>query len=463
MIRPIALIATAALAAALGPRAVPATPRFGAEPPSARTAFATPPATVARIVPVPRDTTARDTTVEELRFIPFAMDSFLTDEGERDEVTFSEDTWLRAPIGDDLLTDPDQWRSEGHHPDRTGMGLDYNRVDGLRLSLSHQLQRPESMMPRLGARIEYAFGRERTLYGVQFEQPLAPPGRVALGVSMVRRTDHIELQQMGDLENTLTFLFARQDFRDYFEREGFGAYLSWRVPDFSTVSIHIRNDEYRSLVADHHNRSWFNTDTPLRENPAVDEGDAHSLILRLERLAHRTGRTRAGFYHWIELERAGRELNGDFDYTRLLGDVRSVLRLTPASTLTLRFVAGHTFEDSLPRQKQFTAGGVDGLRAHDFSEFVGNEMALAQAEFTLGMWQMRGAMLEGGMHAIAFVDMGSAWNNPEHRWDVGRQPFQVDGGFGLATTEDGLRVYVARDLQDPGSEFVFSLRLQAPF
>jgi surface antigen Omp85-like protein len=471
VIRPKILFAALALAAALTP---PAATLAGA--PSAasaafapRSGFGAAAAAGAAFAPRPSEERARvvaverDTTVQELPFIPFPSDSFHADAYEPEEVEFTEDTWLRAPFGDDLLTDPDQWRSEGHYAERTGMGLDYNRVDGLRLTLSHQLQRPETMLPRLGARIEYAFGRERTLYGVQFEQPLAPPGRLALGVSMVRRTDHSELQQMGDLENTLTFLFARQDFRDYFEREGFGAYLSWRVPDFSTVSLHVRNDEYRSLAADHHNRSWFNTDTPLRENPQVEEGEAHSVILRLERLAHRTGRTRAGLYHWIELERAGGGLKGDFDYTRLLGDVRSVLRLTPASTLSLRFVAGHTFDDTLPRQKQFTLGGVDGLRAHDFSEFVGNELALMQAEFTLGMWQMHHAVLEGGMHAIAFVDMGRAWSNPAHQWDVGRQQFQVDGGFGLATTEDGLRVYVARDLQDPGSDFVFSLRLQAPF
>jgi hypothetical protein len=32
-------------------------------------------------------------------------------------------------------------------------------------------------------------------------------------------------------------LLARTDHRDYFEREGGGVYLSWRVPDFSTVSL----------------------------------------------------------------------------------------------------------------------------------------------------------------------------------------------------------------------------------
>ena len=60
---------------------------------------------------------------------------------------------------------------------------------------------------------------------MQLEQPLLPPARLALGVSAVRRTDHSELQQVDDAENSLALLFARQDYRDYFEREGFGAYL----------------------------------------------------------------------------------------------------------------------------------------------------------------------------------------------------------------------------------------------
>ena len=403
---------------------------------------------------------AEDTTLEVLQFTPFPPDS---DSGREIEVELSTDEWLRAPFGDDLLTDPDQWRSTSDNAWRSVMKADYNRVDGLRIGLSHQLQRPETMNPRLGTRIEYALGRDRALYGLQLEQPLVPPGRLALGVSMVRRTDHSELQQVDDPENSIALLFARQDFRDYFEREGFGAYLSWRVPDFSTVSIHLRNDEYRSLLTDWGTRSWFRRDRGLRWNPAIDEGEAHALILRLERLAHRTGRTRGGFYHWIEVERAGGDLKGDFAYTRLLSDVRSVVRLTPASTLSLRMALGHTFEDSLPRQKQFVLGGVDGLRAHDFSQYRGDELALAQAEFTIGLWQVKNPMVEGGIHAIAFVDAGRAWANADHEWDVERQHFQLDGGFGLASADDGMRVYFARDLQNPGSDFVVSLRFQSPF
>jgi hypothetical protein len=404
-----------------------------------------------------------DTTLEVLPFTPFGADSLDADVDRDADVSFAHDEWLRARFGDNLLTDPDQWRAADDEAQRSQFTADYNRVDRLRLSLSHQVQRPETMMPRLGSRLEYAFGRERVLYGLQLEQPLLPPGRLALGISMVRRTDHSELQQVDDVENSLALLFGRQDYRDYFEREGFGAYLSWRVPDFSTVSVHLRNDEYRSLATEWDTRSWFQRDRTLRANPPVHEGEIHGVLLRLERLAHRTGRTRAGLYHWIEVERAGADLKGDFDYTRMLSDVRSVLRLTPASTLALRVVGGHTFEGALPRQKQFTCGGVDGLRAHPFSKYSGNELAMAQAEYTLGLWQVPTPGFEGGLHAIAFVDAGRAWSNPDHGWDVNRQRIQVDGGFGLASSEDDVRVYFARDLQDPGSEFVISVRLQHPF
>jgi hypothetical protein len=373
------------------------------------------------------------------------------------------DRWLRAPFGDNLLTDPARWRGEGEHPDRYRLRVDYNRVDQLRVGVSGELQRPYTMYPRLGGMLEYSFGRKRTLYGLQLEQPLLPPGRLAFGVSMVRRTDHSELQQVDDIENSIDLLFVRADFRDYFEREGYGYYLSWRVPDFSTASVHYRSDDYRSLEVDRGTRSWFNRDNPLRDNPAIDDGTVHSVLLRFERLTQNSHRNRAGLYHWIEFERAGGGLEGDFTYSRVLADVRSVLRLSPTTTLSLRGVGGHGWDGALPRQKEFTAGGVDGLRAHDFSEFRGNQMMLAQAEYDVGLWKLDTEFSPGGIHALAFVDLGRAWSSADHHWDVGAQHLAFDGGFGLATSDDGVRIYVAHKLQDPNSEFVYSFRLQRPF
>ena len=371
--------------------------------------------------------------------------------------------WLRAPIGDNLLTDPGRWRAEGFRPGRLNLLVDYNRVDQLRIGGKVELQDPFSMAPRFGGRLEYATGRKRVLYGVQVEQPLAPPGRLALGVSMVRRTDHSELQQVDDFENTLALLFGRQDYRDYFEREGVGVYLSWRVPDFSTVSVHARTDDFRSLAVNRGTRSWFQRDRTLRDNPAIDDGTEHSAVLRLERLAQTTSRTRAGLYHWIEVERAGAGFGGDFDFTRALADLRSVLRLTPGTTLSLRAVGGSALTGTLPRQRLFPLGGVDGLRAHVFSQYLGNQLALGQAEYDIGLWRPHSGPLPAGLHTLLFVDTGSAWTNLDHEWDLGHQRFETDGGFGFGSADDALRVYFAKNLRKLESDFVISMRLQRPF
>jgi len=406
------------------------------------------------------------TLEERIRLSPGIEDS--EPEPERTLEIAREDIWLRTPFGEGLLTDPDVWASSRRsHWDLGENGasrlrLAYNRVDRLRVGLGFEVQDPSTMAPRFGTRFEYATDRRRALYGLQLEQPLAPPGRLALGVSMVRRTDHSELQQVDDFENSLALLFGRVDYRDYFEREGFGTYLSWRVPDFSTVSMHWRTDDYRSLRGWLNTVSWLNRDRALRDNPEIDEGRATTVSLRLERLAHRTHRTRAGVYHWIESEWTGRGLGGDFTYTRLLADVRSVVRLTPVSTLALRAVGGHTPRGALPRQKEFTLGGVDGLRAQPFARFRGDQLALLQAEYQIEIGRIVSGSWQGALQLIAFLDTGRAWTASQ-RWDIGRQHIQTDAGFGFSMSEDRMRVYFARDLQRRDGEFLVSLRLQRPF
>ena len=403
-----------------------------------------------------------------LEFAPLAPDSdSVAAPSHPDAGCVSEGEWLSAPFGERLLTEPEAWRARrshgSRHDGRLELIADYNRVDLFRIGFAGETQDPSTMAPRIGGRFEYATGRRRALYGVQLEQPLLPPGRLAFGVSMSRRTDHSELQQVDDVENSLALLLACQDYRDYFEREGFGAYLAWRVPDFSVISVHARNDTYRSLRLQGGTRSIFERHRALRDNPEVDEGDIHAVLLRLERQTRRTARTRTGFYHWIEFERAGHGLGGDFTYTRALADLRSVLRLSPTAALALRAVGGTTATGVLPAQKEFITGGVDGLRAHAFAQYRGNQLLLAQAEYTTALWPVRPRRFHDGLHAIAFVDAGGAWEDTGHEWWLDRQQMQVDGGFGLTTSEDNLRVYVARNLQRPRSSAVFSLRLQRPF
>ena len=423
------------------------------------TLLSLPTAAATRAQPAAAPPSAPDT----LEFAPFSADSDAGQPAAAQRQTPESGAWRRSPFGEGLIADREHWRARGGRFHNARLQLDYNRVDRLRLGVGQQIQVRDPMAPRLGARFEYAFGRDRVLYGFQIEQPLARPGRVALGASLVRRTDHNELQQMDDVENTLAMLLWRHDYRDYFERDALGAYLSWYVPDFSTVSVHLRRDAYRSLPLDPGTPSWFHRSRPLRDNPAVDEGETHSAVLRFEHTAQPEQHTHAGLYHWVELERAGRALGGDFAYTRLLADLRSVIRLSPATTLMVRLAGGHAAGGTLPAQKEFPLGGVDVLRAHAFGEFRGDQMALVQAEYGVGLWRLRRKGFEGGLHALVFVDAGRAWSDPRHRWNVGDQRFAADGGFGFATGEDNLRVYLAKNLQASDSDLILSVRLHRPF
>ncbi len=368
----------------------------------------------------------------------------------------------RAPFGERLITDSETWRQRGGVT-RSHVILDYNRVDRLRIGWGYEVQDLASRWPRAGARLEYAFQRERVLYGAQIEQPIVDPERFAIGFSMVRRTDHNDLQQVPDVENSLALLFGRQDYRDYFEREGGGAYASVRMPGLTTFSLHVRNDKYRSLELDRGTRSFFQRSRDLRDNPAIDPGEARTISWRFEHRGYSHERLRAGFYHWVDLERAGHGRGGSFDYTRLLADVRGVFRLSPASTLAMRIAVGRGFEGEIPAQRTFVAGGVDGLRAHAFGKYRGNQLLLTQTEYTIGLWRLRSEFFQGGLHAIAFLDAGRAWQNDAHHWDIGRQHLAADGGVGLGTAEDNLRIYVAKNLQESDSDVVVSFRLKRPF
>src|SRR5262249_35627913 len=169
--------------------------------------------------------------------------------------------WLEPPFRNPLTGTPENWPiRHPFHDSKLGIALDYNRVDELRPGFTWQVQGGSNLSPRLGLRLEYTTARGEWLYGAQLEQPLDPGNHLAVGFSLYRRTEHSELQQFTDLENSLALLFARQDFRDYFEREGFDGYLALRWTGITTFSVHSRNDIFRSLITYPRTSSWFHQD-----------------------------------------------------------------------------------------------------------------------------------------------------------------------------------------------------------
>ena len=107
-------------------------------------------------------------------------------------------------------------------------------------------------------------------------------------------------------------------------------------------------------------------------------------------------------------------------------------------------------------------GGVDGLRAHAFGSYHGDRVALAQLEYSVGVNALRTRAFAAGPQFLAFLDTGTAWNHAT-AGDLVAQHFAADGGVGLATADDDLRLTCAKNLQHPESGVVVTLRLQRPF
>src|SRR5439155_3635826 len=107
--------------------------------------------------------------------------------------------------------------------------------------------------------------------------PFDAKRRSLLAVSIYRSTDEDGFGQIGDVENALAALFFHDDYRDWFEREGFALDGSYRWRRF-TGGVRYAQDTYRSitLLADA-TRGIFRRHTTWRANPAVDDGDLRSV------------------------------------------------------------------------------------------------------------------------------------------------------------------------------------------
>ena len=230
-----------------------------------------------------------------------------------------------------------------------------------------------------------------------------------------------------------------------------------RCPSFSTVSVHVRNDDYRSLPLDRGTRSCFHRE-PRRcaTTRAIDEGESHTRR-RCGSSGSRTARrARAPASTTGSISSAsGHGLGGDFDYTRAARRLRSVVRLSPATTLALRAWWADTSSTARCRSRSSSRSaastGCAPTRSRAYPRR--SDRCSARPSTRSGSGRCARGIFQGGLHAIAFVDAGRAWSNPATAGTSAASSIQLDGGFGLGTSEDNLRVYFARNSGDAGLGF----------
>ena len=328
--------------------------------------------------------------------------------------------------------------------------LRYNRVDGPAPTAGAAFQTGRGPAPVLFAQATYAYSRKKLLYEAGFTAPFGDRPLFSAGGSVFRRTATEDEWIVSEGENTIFALFARTDYRDYYESEGGQAHVSWSPGSDFELRGGARVESHRSLSV--RTRVSLTGRHPVfRPNPPIQDGDEQAFTAGF-RLGPVELPVQGGTHGEATYERSGPPLNGDFEYGRVRGAVRHRSRLSPAQDFRARLIAGSTLTGTLPAQKIWYVGGIGTLRGHDFKSFAGDQFFVASAEFY--------QRARKNIFVFALLDCGAAWFGSEN---LDRQRPALDGGLGVRIGEGPAAVTLAKNLRDGDSKPRVGVRLGGKF
>jgi hypothetical protein len=373
-----------------------------------------------------------------------------TEEGSEKEVFLKEGPDIEVRFGKSLKE-----FAMGENKDREEFSVSpwvsYDRVDGLSLFMHEEFNDRGSLYPRVHLFEGYAFDSRNWRYRLDFEQPLFSPTSFSFGGSVYLITDTFDKELTGDIENSLSSLFLKKDYRDYFEREGASVFARQKFLNWNSITVQYAEDTYRSVDAISKGL-FYRHSRQFRPNPPVDEGRWATVTAQYE-LDSRQDEQAGPTEHWhrLEYENGRHKDEPCMEYTRLAADFRTYLNLSPGQYLSCRLKLGATPSGTLPFQREFCVGGIGTLAAHDFKEFRGDHMILFNAEYAVDVVKR--------FQLILLTDAGKAWRGRDALKD---QRLALDVGIGVGL-EKGVRIFAAKTPGEEGSDVVWTLRLERTF
>ncbi|MGH7481614.1 MAG: hypothetical protein ACRELV_05620 [Longimicrobiales bacterium] len=336
-------------------------------------------------------------------------------------------------------------------------GMTYNRVEGLPIAFGPRLRTGGANPLRLEALAIWrteddGFDSDELGYDVTLEQSL--PHGFAVGTGVRSVVEPIERRGLGDTENGLaTFLF-HDDYRDYFERTGWSAFIRWHARSLPLrAGLTFRNEDHGALAA-HDPWSLTDGDEPWRLQPLVGVGELRTLTGDVDFDTYRDD-DRSG---WSARLAATTGLGGelvlpertmtigpegtlppeplDEDFLNALLDLRRYEPIGRRSQLALRaVVAGTPTRSPLPPQFQHALGGIGSLPGYapfeaDCAARIGTVTVGVGEEvssFYPGYGCDRIALFQAEYRGSVELDLDFDWG-PDSDWEDGDDRDGPDGG-----------------------------------
>jgi len=328
--------------------------------------------------------------------------------------------------------------------------LDFNRVQGLVLGGATQVSTAK-VGGRVYGSLEYGFTNDIWNYRLGAEKNWLGEHKIAVGFELHKITDTNDAGLLSETEDFLsTFLFG-DAFSDYFLRDGYRSWLSRKLTPSTKMQVQYNKDEYSSLSK---MTDWclFSPKKSKSLNREIDDGTLRSITFSClfdsrDVKKHKKQSdftlypvpcltTKNGWLGELSLEFAGNILGGDFDYLLYHFKLARYNRIATSHAFDFR-VQGGISTKGLPIQKQFYIGGIGTLRGYDFKEFVGDNMLLANVEYSL--------KLSPHFWASVFWDSGCAWFDGQ---EIGFDDFHSSAGLGIKIGDEARTIilYFARPL-----------------
>lgn len=273
----------------------------------------------------------------------------------------------------------------------------YNRVDGLSNFVGLKFQDHDSLLPSFWAKGGYAFASKRWRYKFGIEQTIARGRSMVVGAEVYQQLASDDDWILSDYENLAFVIFAREDFKDYFEAKGGRLYAGIRPFPQARLRVEYRNEATHWLDA--HPRLWaiFGGNKRFRDNfSSVDQtarvtGMAEiesTTVAGLNFSAEFDTRSKIGVYNhsaWhlaANLEWSNRDLGSDFEFKRYTLALTRYQKIHKESMLMLKARFGGS-DGYLPMHRQFYAGGLGSWQGYKHKEYSGDGFWTTSAEYRM--------------------------------------------------------------------------------
>ena len=282
----------------------------------------------------------------------------------------------------------------------------YQRVDALTLFWGATL-RATGWDWRPDLSLDGGFSTGSSQFHGTVRQFWYPSRKIQFGWELeLNNTVHNEEWIWGTLVNSLSYFFAGEDVRNYYQADRAAATIERPPGAGLSPSFTFRWEDARSLAA----RDYFVVfpDDSVQVNPAIDPGETVSGIFSL---AHRTKRGTPGLNAAVTLEGASESIAGDFSF--LLGELRARWDYPTVygQQLKLFLEARGDLAGDLPRQRWSAFGGVGTLPTFTALELRGPRLMFGSLSYFVPLlpWAKESAMVNFVAHARG----GAVWNEGE--------------------------------------------------